>query len=431
MPTSNFGPWTTSLTTGSRLELSAFWRGRLLRLPAVADGRVVSIRKRASTLAPLVLAAALFPMVRPRGASVAAVEAPAVANGPEQNATSDSESIPSRGEAVVEVAFAENAVDESVPGDEHGRALQKAVRDAVAYLSGLQADNGSWSQAEQSPYPIGMTSLAALALNRAGVKSNDLRLRRAAEYLRAPNQKPSITYEVALQTIVLCALDPKRDAELIQRNATWLEEGQLRNGPTPGSWSYGRGGPQGGGDRSNAEFALWGLDAAANAGAKVRRETWESALAHWLREQTADGGWSYSGPAAGNATGSMTAAGVASVAICLSHLTNDERKPTKEEQAAIERGLQWMTKNFAAGHNPGAGSWLLYYAVMFRRAADATRTDRFGDHDWRREFAEYFVSQQNKQTRTWHGNGIEGNPVLGTSLALLALMGADPKPPAK
>ena len=42
---SNLGPWTTSLSVGWRLELSAFWRARMSRLPALAGGRAgVSIR---------------------------------------------------------------------------------------------------------------------------------------------------------------------------------------------------------------------------------------------------------------------------------------------------------------------------------------------------------------------------------------------------
>src|SRR6185369_10400312 len=132
-------------------------------------------------------------------------------------------------------------------------------------------------------FEIGISSLGALALAQSGVKPDDLRLRRAADYLRA--QKPQMTYELALQTLAFCALEPRRDADLIQRNATRLEEGQTKEGHNAGSWSYGHaaGLPQGAGDNSNADFAIWGLDAAARAGAKVRRETWEAALGNWLR----------------------------------------------------------------------------------------------------------------------------------------------------
>lgn len=423
MNTTNFGPWTTSLDDGSRLELSAFWRGRMLRLATVAAGDVASLRRKVSALGPMLVAAALFPMFRPGGASVAGIDEipPSVATEPAVEDAPPIDAPPVSDPP--QFALSETPVSD-VPKEPQGdRDLQKALRAAVAYLSASQRDDGSWSQ-DATTYRIGMTSLGALALAQSGVKPTDLRLRKAAEFLRG--QKPLITYELALQTVALCALEPKRDAALIQQNVVLLEETQLKEGPSRGGWSYGRGGPQGAGDGSNTDFAIWGLDAAANAGANVRRETWEAALHYWLDRQLPNGGWTYSGGP--SATGSMTTAGIASVAACLAHLTSDDRKPSEAEQKSIDRGLAWMTKHFAAGHNPGGGQWLLYYAVMFRRAADATKFDRLGEHDWRREFAEYLLSQQNRTLGSWIGPGIEGNPVLGTSFVILALVGADPKP---
>jgi hypothetical protein len=422
MPNDNFGPWTTSLTTGSRLEFSAFWKGRLTRLAGVADGRLTARRHSVGIVLTVGIVVTLFPMFRAQSEPVGAFE-------PKETVVSEIVRSPSvdETEAPQEVALNAVAITGLAPEDPQARELQNALRDAIAYLSGLQHDNGSWNDGKGNTFHVGITSLGALALARAGVKPNDLRLRRAAEYLRA--QQPKMTYELALQTLALCALDPKRDAELIQRNVIWLEEGQKKEGPRPGGWGYGSGGPlpTGGGDNSNSDFAIWGLDAAAKAGAKVRRETWEAALDCWLRCQTADGGWSYTNGQP--STGSMTTAGVASVAICLSHVTNEERKVSEKEQVALDRGLKWMKTHFAVGHNPGGSEWLLYYAVMFRRAADATKTERLGDHDWRREWAEYLLNNQNRQTGTWIGGSAESNPVLGTSLVLLALLGADPVPP--
>ncbi len=59
---SNFGPWTTSLTSASRLELSAFWRARMARLPAVANASSISTRAGVA-LACLALALTLAPVV--------------------------------------------------------------------------------------------------------------------------------------------------------------------------------------------------------------------------------------------------------------------------------------------------------------------------------------------------------------------------------
>jgi hypothetical protein len=322
------------------------------------------------------------------------------------------------------------SVADERPDDWLDRELQSAVRNAINYLSGQQKDDGSWSTDEKGDFTSGVTGLCTLSLVRGGVKASDLRIRRAVAFLRT--QEVNRTYNVVLQTLALCAVDPNRDRGLIERNAAWLEETMVQAGPNRGSWSYGNGPKMAqAGDRSNAEFALWGLDAAARAGAKVKSATWSAALTHWLESQNQDGGWSYAGTG-GHSTGSMTASGIVSVAICLSHLTTDDRKPTVAELAGIERGLSWLGENFAVGHNPGTGPhWLLYYVLTLRRAGDATRRQNIGEHDWRRELTEYLVTQQNRTTGNWSGAAIEGNPTLGTALALLALAGVEPVVPAR
>lgn len=187
--------------------------------------------------------------------------------------------------------------------------------------------------------------------------------------------------------------------------------------------------PNLGGDNSNAEFAIWALDAAAKSGAEVAPATWEAALQCWIGGQNPDGSWGYSRQAPG--TGSMTASGIASVSICLAQLTTDERKPTAAEQGAVERGLEWMASHFSVGQTPGSGQWLFYYAVMLRRAADATGTKRLGDHDWHREFAELLVSHQNRLTGSWKGvGGQENDSTLATSMVLLTLAGVEGEPKA-
>ena len=124
----------------------------------------------------------------------------------------------------------------------------------------------------------------------------------------------------------------------------------------------------------------------------------------------------------------MTAAGVASVSLCLARLASDERPIQAEERQSIERGLGWLAKNFAVGNNPGAGHWLLYYLVMLRRAGDLTQTAKLGDHDWRRELSDYLLSQR-ADTGGWQGHGqLEEDASLGTAFALLALTGVDPRP---
>lgn len=299
------------------------------------------------------------------------------------------------------------------------RAMQ-AVVEAKSYLSSEQSDEGWWGSKTSDSFRCGITGLCTLALLQSEVKSDDLRIRRAAEYLRGA--RPELTYEVALQTLALCAIDPKRDVALIQRNAKWLEETQIRGGTNDGSWSYGGQNRALAGDRSNAEFALWGLEAAARAGAQVDRGTWERALAHWLASQNPDGSWGYSGGPGGAGTGSMTASGIASVAICLAHLRDDADKPTDAEKQSLQQGLEWLGKRFTVGHNPGGGAWVFYYLVMLRRACEATGTDMLGTHRWREELSESLVRTRNAINGSWRGVGqLENDPLIATAFGILAL----------
>ncbi|MGQ0633298.1 MAG: prenyltransferase/squalene oxidase repeat-containing protein [Planctomycetaceae bacterium] len=426
-----YGPWTTSLAAGSQLELSAFWRRRMARLPAVCRQASPGRPQRAA-LVMLALAVSTLPMIHAEPQRELAsdsriapgpVRAEAVGDAMAPGAAAGELGAAQQLPATDEVAAAvELAAADQPPIDPFASDLARAVRDATAYLSSRQKDDGSWRlESNSESFPTGVSSACALALSRSGVRSDDLRLRRAAEFLG--RQQSTMTYEIALQTVALSAIDQARYRERIERNATRLEQTQIVVGENSGSWSYGpgRGAIGLNGDRSNAEFALWGLDAAARAGAKIDRATWERALAHWLAGQNPDGGWSYTGRGAGS-TGSMTASGVASIAACLSHLRDDENPPAAAEMQALKEGLGWLSENFSVRQNPGGRMWLLYYALMLRRACDATATKTLGDHDWHRELAEYMVNCQDRVTGAWRGVGqMESDPVLGTALVILAL----------
>jgi hypothetical protein len=153
MPQGSYGPWTTSLTTGSRLELSAFWKGRLNRLSALADCPAVSQRKRVSTVFSFVVVVALLPLFR-------AANEPATAT--ESSATVVADTFPFATAAVPsahhEAVTNEVALDHDLPNqlalneadprevtprmtssdDPQADEVQNAIRDAMAYLSGLQ-----------------------------------------------------------------------------------------------------------------------------------------------------------------------------------------------------------------------------------------------------------------------------------------------------
>ncbi len=58
----NFGPWTTSLDSGSRMQLSAFWRQRMRRLPGLVSTGQMSRRTLAVAIV-LAVAVGLLPLI--------------------------------------------------------------------------------------------------------------------------------------------------------------------------------------------------------------------------------------------------------------------------------------------------------------------------------------------------------------------------------
>src|SRR5687768_3134202 len=111
--------------------------------------------------------------------------------------------------------------------------VRDSIERAVNFLKRQQNQNGKWSEFANNPG--GLTCLCTLALLNAGVPLDDDSMQRA---LRAVREiEPSRTYVVALQTMVLCAAEPAKDAQLIARNVRWLESHQNKEGGKKGSWT--------------------------------------------------------------------------------------------------------------------------------------------------------------------------------------------------
>lgn len=93
--------------------------------------------------------------------------------------------------------------------------------------------------------------------------------------------------------------------------AKWLEDTQTTDGKV-GAWSYGDRG-LGRGDPSNTQFAVLAL--ARNRRYRCAGESRRVGKGgnYWEGMQSPDGGWGYGG--GGGSTGSMTVAGISSLAI--------------------------------------------------------------------------------------------------------------------
>jgi hypothetical protein len=327
-------------------------------------------------------------------------------------------------------------------GDIDADQVRQSIDRGVAYLKRMQHGDGTWP--DHAGQVGGVTALCTLALINCGVPIDDEAIQRSLRYLRT--LPPKMTYVTSLQTMVLCLAEPQKDLLLIQRNAKWFEETQIKEGPRRGSWAYP--GLAVGGDNSNSQFALLGLYEAERAGAKVQERTWQMTLDYWKSAQNAsDGSFGYYKGQNGMeapGTGSMTCAGISSLVIasgrlaagdadddghrtqcCGNHMTDDSAE-------RIERALRWLGNAFTVQQNPhheglfgrrGNGQWHFYFLYGVERVGRITARRFIGDHDWYREGAAYLCSASVQQfDGSWKGSdNTEDDPTIATSFSLLFL----------
>jgi len=328
---------------------------------------------------------------------------------------------------VVEPAFGPATIRGEVTSEE----VERAIREGVRFLKAHQRPDGSWPEVEGRAHS-GTTSLITLALLTAGESPASPTIVKALEFLRhfGPEDLKS-TYAISLQTMVYAAAEPRRDLVRIVANVKWLEHSQLKFADRqqwPGSWTYSDQKFQGG-DNSNTQYALLGLNAASEAGVSIDPQVWAVSRLYFERFQNRDGGWSYrSGQ--NQSTGSMTCAGLSSLII-----TGARRFQSQEFleghvihncgkgglDPGISRGIDWLSSHFQVAQNFGNGAiWKHYYLYALERAGRLCGIRYFGRFDWYRLGAEELVRTQNKLGGFWLGFAQE-NDVVATSFALLFL----------
>jgi hypothetical protein len=311
--------------------------------------------------------------------------------------------------------------------------VEEAIKRGIRYLKETQRADGSWPDADPDAHS-GTTSLVTLALLTAGEPVKSPKIALALNHLRefTPEQLKS-TYAVALQTMVFAAAQPERDQLKIAANVAWLERAQIKANDRvewPGTWSYTefKGRP---GDNSNTQYALLGLNAAAEAGVPVKAEVWALSRQYFEKYQRHDGSWAYTADTQSPATASMTCAGIASLVITgLKRYQGQEYLDGERIvdcgkgglNVNIARANNWLARNFFVGQNLNAGQqWKYYYLYGLERAGRLTGQRFFGQHDWYREGAEELVHDQDNLQGWWRGLGFEEHRVVATSFALLFL----------
>lgn len=278
------------------------------------------------------------------------------------------------------VAFGQAPKQGPGPGE-----VNLAIDRGVAWLLESQHLDGSWDY-NGDPRP-GHTALVAYTLIKSGLSHEHHAVRRVMVHLEG--EYPDKTYDVALMILALSAHDPKAHEQRIQDLVD-----QLLEWPVPGGFGY----PGGAGDLSNTQYAALGLWAASKAGARVPQRAWFELIQATLGYRTPGGGFAYR-QGDDRATGSMTAAGVAVLAICgdrlgLSSRVSDRRRAKKVDDG-IAGGLEWMADNFSVQENPKVGrGHLAYYLYGLERVGALVGVDRIGDHDWYAEGASFLVRGQ-------------------------------------
>lgn len=299
--------------------------------------------------------------------------------------------------------------------------VDASIKLAIGYLRVNQnKDRGNWAYVTGNHDP-GLTGIVTLALLSAGVSADDPDVALALRYLQDCGDIGS-TYDTSLQTMAFCAANPEKYRARIRANVTWLSNAQTFDG----SWSYN---VMGGGDNSNAQFALLALHEAQRSGVEVNPLIWRKALAHWLLCQNPDGGFGYN--QGWPSRGSMTCAGITSLIITSGKLTaGDARIKNGKVQCCgdqmsdlpLERAIAWMGSHFKAQFNPGPElekgvNYWNYYMYGLERAGRLTGRRFFGEHDWYREGAEVMVAKQNRDG-SWDS---ENGAIAGTAMCLLFL----------
>jgi Ca-activated chloride channel family protein len=168
------------------------------------------------------------------------------------------------------------------------------------------------------------------------------------------------------------------------------------------------------GDNSTTQFAILGLHAASKAGFQIPAEVWKKCLEGIRARACPDGGWAYHDGNPTGAYGSMTCAGICTVAICRYYL--GEKDPL--DDPTLKAGLGWLAKNFSVQENPKYTNWDLYYIYSVERVGVFANTEKIGDHVWYAEGAKRLVQSQ---APDGHWVGRSEAPHQSTSFAILFL----------
>lgn len=335
-------------------------------------------------------------------------------------------------------------VDRLVPNADLTPHIDFAIQQAVRYLYSLQRPDGSFSAGSYSDQP-GATALILLALVSAGEAKTRPEILKALEWLR--RREITSTYSLALRAAALSQFGGADRDPLLRRDTQRLIGLMIDTGAHRGLYTYTTPGPNAMGDLSNAQYGVLGVWYAAEAGIEVPRGYWQRVEEGWVGAQQPDGGFAYRREGIGGSYGSMTAAGIATLAITHDFLHASTAGGAQgratarlsRSMAANERALAWLDKHFLVDRNPGRdtalgddrplrrvpglgqfaqGSYVHYMLFGYERVGEATGLTRFGEDRWFDKGARYLIATQSGDG-SWSNGSFGG--AIDTAYGLLFL----------
>ena len=372
--------------------------------------------------------------------------------------------------------IAQSAEQTSIDEDRFD-AAKAAIARGIAWLVEQQAPNGQWAtraEAEASdepgaptPVSIAITALAVKALAQAGYTGEAfdrgvnalLRSTGTGERFGFGEEGRLGTYVSATVCSALASID---DPAVLDRRIDaikWLkaEQWNSEDGLTPNQdWYGGAGyGNRGRPDLSNTQIML---DALHDAGVSPEDPTVQRALlfvsrtqnlastnqSSWAQNGSNDGGFIYTPANGGESMGSEYAnegrwgelipAGVPRSLRSYGSMTYAGFKSLiyaglTREDPRVQAAFDWIRNNWTFQENPGIGQQgKYYYLVAMARALTAAQTAVIttpdgAQHPWRAELIDALLAAQTP-SGAWVNSAprwLEGDPVLATTYALLAL----------
>lgn len=304
--------------------------------------------------------------------------------------------------------------------------VDDAIRAAVRWIREQRGAEGNWERGGSVDHMhwAGDTALCVLALLYAGVDpGRESWLNDSIQWLMG--QRLNGTYTVGVRAHALAMLPAATRRGALEADLNWLLAAVWpADSDNPGCFDYTpppQGHKRGRWDNSATQFGVLGVWNAADAGLNVPPAFWDSVASHWLRTQNPDGGWQYQDAKdGGRSTGSMTAAGLASLFVVLDQRIAAGRREQRDLVSGIQRGLEWFGFNYNTQNPGGFERFRYYYLYGVERVGRASGYRTFRDRDWFREGAVFLLDNQ-RPDGDWPSTGSEMTALRNTAFGLMFL----------